>query len=169
MEWKRNTLNRLGSLALICLLSMLTACYDMNRNSSSLSSNTLTGVDDIINNPDGGSSQLPPEETDNASTDPSDPAGPAPDDSASAEPEPVVIALSWQATSGQIDGYIVHTGPSAETATSVITVTPDTTVEYNAATDLGLDVGDQSCFRIKAYNSEGQSGFSDAVCYTVNS
>jgi hypothetical protein len=169
MEWKRNTSNRLGSLALICLLSMLTACYDMNRNSSSLSSNTLTGVDGVVNNPDSGNSQLPPEETDNAAPDPSNPADPAPDDTASAEPEPVVIALRWQATSGQIDGYIVHTGPSPETATTVLTVTPDTTVEYDATTDLGLDVGDQSCFRIKAYNVEGQSGFSDAVCYTVNS
>jgi hypothetical protein len=80
----------------------------------------------------------------------------------------MVIALSWQANSGEIDGYMVHTGPTPELATNVITVTPDTAVEYDPVVDLGLNIGDQACFRIKAYNAEGQSDFSDAVCYIVS-
>jgi hypothetical protein len=80
----------------------------------------------------------------------------------------VAIEVSWQANSGKIDGYMVHTGPTPELATNVITVTPDTTVEYDPVVDLGLNIGDQACFRIKAYNAEGQSDFSDAVCYIVS-
>jgi len=162
MDWKRNTSDRLGTLALICVLALLTACYDKQNSSSGTSSGSLTGVDQIAGN-GGGNPQTPPANSGGSTTDPE------PDDTANADPEPIVIALSWQPTPGQIDGYIIHTGPTPETATSVITVTPTTMVTYDAATDLGLDTGDQSCFRIKAYNSEGQSGFSDAVCYTVNS
>jgi hypothetical protein len=163
MESKRNKPNLTGTVALACLLILLSACYDKQDNgSAATSSGNLTGIDQIANN-SGGNSQVPPANTDDSTTDP------APDDTASTDPEPTVIALSWQPTPGEIDGYIVHTGPTPETATAVITVTPTTIVEYDAATDLGLDTGDQSCFRIKAYNADGQSGFSDAVCYTVNS
>ena len=161
MEPKRKTSNLPSILALVCVTTLLSACYDMHRNSSGASSGNLVGVDDSANRP--------PEDTGNTTTDPTDPVDPTPGDTADADPEPVVIALSWQPTPGDIVGYIVHTGPSPETATSVITVTPNTTVQYDAVADLGLDSGEQSCFRIKAYNSDGQSGFSEAVCYTVNS
>jgi hypothetical protein len=162
MESKRNTPNLPGTIALACLLLLLSACYDRQDNGSAgTNSGNLTGVDDIAGN-SGGNTQVPPADTDGNATDPE------PDDTASADPDPVVIALSWQPNPGAIDGYIVHTGPTPETATSVITITPASTISYGAFTDLGLGAGDQACFRIKAYNSYGQSDFSDAVCYIIN-
>lgn len=142
---------------------MLAGCkFTDSNNSSSSNGGTPTSVDNNTGNSgstgnSGGNASAGNDSTgDNTS---------APDDAAA---QPIILSLSWMPTPGQIDGYIVHTGPSPETATSVLTVTAGTTVEYDAADDLGLNVGDQACFRIKAYNAEGQSGFSDAVCYTVS-
>lgn len=47
-----------------------------------------------------------------------------------------------------------------------MSITLETTVHFDPTMDLGLAVGEVSCFRIKAYNAEGASDFSDAVCLT---
>ena len=163
MDQKKLPLIWTKTLTVLFLAGLLTACFDWHDNNGA-SSSTATGVDQAETGADSGGPGLPADGTDNAAADPLDTA---PDESASADTDPILIALSWQPTPGRIDGYIVHTGPSPETATAVITVTSDTSVEYDASIDLGLTTGEQSCFRIKAYNSEGQSGYSEAVCYTV--
>ena len=148
---------RLRILIIVFLGTLLSACFDWHNDSSaSTGTDTLTGVDTSNNG-----TELPAENPEDQYTAPAE-------DTASAEPDPVIIALSWQPIQGNIDGYIVHTGPTPETASAVITVTPNPSVEYDTMSDLGLKPGDQSCFRIKAYNIEGESGFSDAVCYLVN-
>lgn len=164
MEQETNTATWIKALTLLFLAGLLSACYDLHNGSGSKSSNTTVGVINDGTGTDAGDHPAPAEGTDTAAADPYETW---PDEPASADPQPVLIALSWQPTPGQIDGYLVHTGPSPELATSVISVTSATSVEFDAVTDLGLNPGDQSCFRIKAYNSEGQSGFSEAVCYTV--
>lgn len=171
MERKNSISTPLGILVLFSLVNLLTACNDWHRDSHrNTDGYTSVAVGNVAGLP-ADTAQNPAEDTDTpAMGSPSSTDEDAPDDTANAEePAPMLIALRWQPTPGDIDGYIVHTGPSPETATAVITVTPDTLVEYDATTDLGLRTGDQSCFRIKAYNADGESGFSDAVCYTVNS
>lgn len=164
MDQKKLPLIWTKTLTVLFLASLLTACFDWNDGSGVSSTNSTVGVIGTETGADGGDLSPPADGTDTAAADPLDTA---PDESASADTDPILIALSWQPTPGRIDGYIVHTGPSPETATAVITVTSDTSVEYDASIDLGLATGEQSCFRIKAYNSEGQSGYSEAVCYTV--
>lgn len=167
MQSRRNTPDWIYPLLCISLVFLLTACKSLDGNNKSADINTSTAVDNNTGNNSAENSGTPP--TDSSTTGSTVGGSSSSDDTASTESPPIVIALSWQATPGQIDGYIVHTGPTPEAATSVLTVTPATTVEYDALHDLGLNLGDQACFRIKAYNSEGQSGFSDAVCYAVNS
>jgi hypothetical protein len=79
------------------------------------------------------------------------------------------IILAWQPSPDQVDSYRVHVGPTPETASTLLTVTTDTTVQYDSLRDLGLRFGDQSCFRVKAFNAAtGESNFSDAVCFTLS-
>lgn len=61
---------------------------------------------------------------------------------------------------------MIFHGPTPESATALLSITLETTDDPQ--TDLGLNLGDASCFRIKAYNAEGSSDFSDAVCFTYN-
>ena len=89
-----------------------------------------------------------------------------------------VLSLSWEpnpATDG-VAGYIVYRGPSAVNATQQVSnlsvssgvIDPNApAVTYNAGLDLGLSLGAQVCFRLKAYNAAGQSDFSTAACTTI--
>ena len=89
-----------------------------------------------------------------------------------------VLSLSWDpnpATDG-VAGYIVYRGPSAVNATQQVTdlsvssgvIDPNApAVTYNAGLDLGLSLGAQVCFRLKAYNTAGISDYSVAACATI--
>ena len=77
-----------------------------------------------------------------------------------------LLALAWY-PSDEVDGYIVHAGPTPATATAKVTVVASAAVELDAQTDLGLEAGDSVCFRIKAFNTSGVSPFSGAVCTTI--
>lgn len=84
-----------------------------------------------------------------------------------------VMTLSWSPNPDEITGYQVFRGPTAEQATQLVTDLPlnsglvDPTapqIEYRANADLGLTVGEEACFRVKAYNNEAFSDYSQAVC-----
>ena len=86
------------------------------------------------------------------------------------------LHLAWNPNPGAIDGYIIYFGPSADTASTQVSDISLTApgfdplapaVEYDADADLGLSAGDTVCFRLKAYNANGTSGFSEGVCITL--
>ena len=77
-----------------------------------------------------------------------------------------LLALAWY-PSDDVDGYIVHAGPTPSTATVKVSVVPTASVELDVQTDLGLSPGDNVCFRIKAFNASGVSAFSGAVCAVI--
>jgi len=80
---------------------------------------------------------------------------------------PVILSLAWDPNADQVDGYRVYFGGSATTADNVISDTVTPAADFDAQVDLSLQAGDTACFRLKAYNSAGDSGFSDAVCTTI--
>jgi len=79
----------------------------------------------------------------------------------------VMLQLTWKANPGPIDGYIVYNGQSPATASSIVSVTNNTTAQFDAVADLGLNPGDSTCFRLRAYNIDGESDYSKAVCIDV--
>jgi hypothetical protein len=92
--------------------------------------------------------------------------------------EGVPITLAWDANAPEdmVVGYRVYLGPSEDATTMVmvddvaVTTLEDAanpTVTYDAWLDFMLSYGDQACFRLTAYNTAGESGFSNAACKTV--
>jgi len=91
----------------------------------------------------------------------------------------VTITLSWNPNppSDGVTGYHVFMGSSTDTSMMMqiddVQVTRqgfDPTmpeVTYDAWTDLHLDLGDNVCFALTAYNMNGESTFSNAACTTV--
>lgn len=90
---------------------------------------------------------------------------------------PQGVFFAWQPhPDPSVTGYMVYYGPSIDTATTVASNQPvdgpgfdpqAPSVTYDPAADLGLHAGDTVCFRLKAYNSDGESGFSPGTCTTV--
>ena len=78
------------------------------------------------------------------------------------------ITLSWSPVPGNVNGYRVFVGDTAGTATNLVAEVTSSSVTFNAGTNLGLRIGDRVCFRVKAYNDQGESDFSDAVCATLS-
>jgi hypothetical protein len=80
----------------------------------------------------------------------------------------VILKLSWDANTDQVNGYRVYSGSTKATADTLISgdITA-TTATFNAAKDLSLSTGDSVCFRLKAFNNVGESGFSAGVCTTI--
>jgi hypothetical protein len=78
------------------------------------------------------------------------------------------LNVSWLASPGSVIGYYVYYGATASTAsTFASTVTGPSTTYSTSAKDLNLQTGSQVCFRVKAYNTVGVSGYSSAVCRTI--
>jgi len=77
-----------------------------------------------------------------------------------------LISLAWY-PGVEVDGYIIHAGPTLSTATSKVSVIATASVELDAQTDLGLSPGDSVCFSVKAFNAAGVSGFSAPVCTVI--
>ncbi len=94
----------------------------------------------------------------------------------SVEPGDVTLHLAWNPHPDQtVTGYLVYYGPALDTTTMVVS---DLSVnsgldvqapfaQYKAWGDLRLRAGDDICFRIKAYNSDGESGLSPGVCARI--
>jgi len=87
--------------------------------------------------------------------------------------ESLLLRLSWDPSSGVVDGYLVYTGSAPDTVSTQIadivlannTINPTSPeISFDGLQDLKLSVGDNACFRLKAYNEVGASGFSEAVC-----
>ena len=84
------------------------------------------------------------------------------------------MILSWLPNPKTVDGYIIYLGESADAVTSQVTNVTTTskpdfnpaapTVQYDSWYDFGLLPGDTICFKVQAYNADGVSGLSTAVC-----
>lgn len=80
--------------------------------------------------------------------------------------------LSWNPNADYIVGYVVYFGPTIDTATVELGTVPlaqladpaAPSTRFNTTTDLHLSIGEQGCFRLKAYNEAGASEFSEGVC-----
>lgn len=88
-------------------------------------------------------------------------------------PPDIILTLTWNPNPDAVLGYAVYFGPSAETAIQLASELSLTSglldplapgVQYRIGDDLGLVHGDIVCFRLKAYNESGYSGFSGAAC-----
>jgi hypothetical protein len=88
------------------------------------------------------------------------------------------ITLMWDPSPQPegVIGYYVYSGKSEAAATQLITdlsiANPDfdvssPQVQYSALLDLGLESGERSCFRVKAYNNNGVSEYSQVACTDV--
>jgi hypothetical protein len=89
------------------------------------------------------------------------------------------ITLAWDpnAPGDNVTGYRTYMGPSEDTSQLVmIDDIPNTqagfdpqmpSVTYDAWTDLHLRLGDNVCFALTAYNTAGESGFSNVACTIV--
>jgi len=88
-------------------------------------------------------------------------------------PADILLTLTWNPNPGEIWGYAVYFGPSAEGAIQLASELPMASgllnpesprVQYYLGGDLGLAQGDNVCFRLKAYNESGYSEYSAAAC-----
>jgi hypothetical protein len=79
----------------------------------------------------------------------------------------VNLNLTWDAMQGEVLGYHVYYGDTSSTASTFASTTSTNSVTYQSADDLKLKTGDQVCFRVKAYNSAGESDYSSAVCQVI--
>jgi hypothetical protein len=92
----------------------------------------------------------------------------------------VSVRLAWDpnAPSDNVLGYRTFLGPSEDPASMVLMdeIRMDRpgfdptmpTVAYDAWSDLKLRLGDNACFRLKAFNANGESGFSNSACKVVD-
>jgi hypothetical protein len=88
----------------------------------------------------------------------------------------ITIRLSWAPNPETVEGYMIFAGATAGTTNKLVSVLPVTTpgfdpdspsIEYKASKDLGLALGNNVCFRLKAFNSVGTSAFSDVTCIAI--
>jgi len=88
----------------------------------------------------------------------------------------LVVSWSPNPPADAVQGYILFAGPSEDASdqqVSAVEVTQSDfdpaapTVEFDSWNDLGLLLGDQVCFRVKAYNSAGTSDYSEPACAVV--
>ena len=88
----------------------------------------------------------------------------------------MTLHVAWNPNPDQtVTGYLVYYGPALDATTMVasdLSVNSgfnmqNPSVEYEAWGDLRLRAGDDICFRIKVYNSDGESGLSSGVCARI--
>lgn len=86
------------------------------------------------------------------------------------------LTLTWQPNSTTLDGYLVYYGASSNTATKLISDIKAYSgsfdfsapaLQYASWYDLGLQPGETVCFKIRAYNADGLSDWSEAVCGVI--
>lgn len=89
----------------------------------------------------------------------------------------IALNLTWQPSSGNILGYKVFFGASADSATTEISDITNTistsfdpampSIQYDSWYTLRLLPGDNACFKLRAYNSDGLSAWSLPICSTI--
>ena len=88
----------------------------------------------------------------------------------------VDLTLTWKPSAGDVLGYRVYYGPTSGTVTQQLSDLYIATgevdartpaVTYNATNHLGMRSGDSVCFKVKAYNAVGESGFSTPACTDI--
>lgn len=87
------------------------------------------------------------------------------------------VALTWKPNSKQVDGYQVYFGTSSSTSALLQLAefhTKDASfpamaprADFRSYEDLGLSPGDTACFRLRAFDKSGVSGFGKAVCVKI--
>ncbi len=80
---------------------------------------------------------------------------------------PTNISLAWNANADQIDGYRIYFGTTSASTNNMVLETNSTSALFDVQSDLMLNSGDTACFRLKAFNVIGESGFTDAVCTVI--
>jgi hypothetical protein len=90
--------------------------------------------------------------------------------------EDMKLTLTWQADNETLEGYQVYFGASPETVTQEISDIKAfsgsfdfsaPSIQYASWSDLGLQPGKTICFKIRAYNADGMSDWSAAVCSVI--
>ncbi|QKT02453.1 discoidin domain-containing protein [Ectothiorhodospiraceae bacterium 2226] len=83
------------------------------------------------------------------------------------------VRVRWSANGDDVNGYRVFAGPSPSNTEQLLSdlpvssgaIDPDQPAfQYRPWEDLGIRSGENICFRLRAYNDHGQSGWSDARC-----
>lgn len=82
------------------------------------------------------------------------------------------LTLTWNPNLDLVTGYIVYYGRTEDTTTVASDLPIDATgfdpqapsVTYQSWDGLGLLMGENVCFKLKAYNDAGQSGLSGPAC-----
>lgn len=87
------------------------------------------------------------------------------------EPGDVTLTLSWDPNpiEEQVIAYHIVQGSASNANRPLTTVDGQTTRMQFDAHQLGLELNDQICFRVKAENNQGFSELSDPVCATLTS
>ena len=89
----------------------------------------------------------------------------------------ILLTLSWSHSAPEtLDGFKVYTGSTPDGATNEVAdiamtdlpVPASPSADFLSQTDLGLNTGDTVCFRTRAYNAIGLSGYSTAACTTID-
>jgi hypothetical protein len=89
----------------------------------------------------------------------------------------IQLTLTWKPSSGSIQGYKVYYGTTANSAITELSDIPNTLstsfnpaipkIQYDSWYALRLLSGDSVCFKIRAYNADGLSGWSLPICGTI--
>ena len=77
------------------------------------------------------------------------------------------MTLQWNQGSQTVKGFRVYQGPSKTKATKEVFDVPVNWVTFDPTQTLGAKPGQRMCFRVKAYNDAGVSGYSSGVCATL--
>ena len=86
----------------------------------------------------------------------------------------VQVRLRWAPNTDQVNGYRIYFGATAATATERVAEVRLRDIDasapamtFNAASDLGMRLGNRACFKISAYNDHGESDKSGASCVDI--
>ncbi len=91
-------------------------------------------------------------------------------------PKNIRLTLNWSPNSDTVAGYLVYYGPTSGTVTQQLSdlhiesgeINPKApSVTYDVSKDLQMQVGDNVCFGVKAYNTVGESTLSKLTCAKI--
>ncbi|KAB7627888.1 Ig-like domain-containing protein [Alkalilimnicola sp. S0819] len=76
----------------------------------------------------------------------------------------VQVRLNWAPSGGPVEGYRIYTGPDSDRISTLLKDLPLESLDagkpaasFDAAAGLGLRLGEQACFTVRAYNPQGES------------